>query len=641
MYRTFLIGASIAVALAVLSLGYVFAQANEQDSPCITGEAVYEWDLGTGLVADCEALLAAKDALRGTASLNWSADRFIERWDGIDVGRQSRRVETIELHGQGLNGSIPSEIGSLDHLVKLKLYANALTGPLPPELGNLSGLEVLQVRSNQLSGQIPETLNNLSNLKNLALRDNDFTGCVPANLLNVRTNDVSRLGLPTCTGAVSTPTPPAAMPTATSVPPPGATPQPTPPAGRPTATPTMPPLTASPTPRPESLSEMVRRVRPAVVKITTFDTIFATGSGIIYRTDSRNRAYILTNHHVVDEADQLSVQVGDAEWFTPEVLHLDPRRDLAVLRICCGAFTSVGFADSDALFAGDDVIAIGYPMDYLMPRRRVIVPGEASVTKGIISAFRYDTFMDAQLVQNDASINPGNSGGPLFTPQGKVVGINTFGYSYSVLVESLQGLEFAVLETTIQDRLRLWAGEPADSFGPVSGELAHDSDVYIETWSPVFEATEDEFVLSATFANPYGAADHHWDYGFLFGETDEPNDQHLYFVVDSSARWYVKVRKPDGTLETLHSGTVPSLRLGSGQENDLEIRVDGPNGWLYVNGFKVLSDDDYPVEYLDLGDGHVTSHEGAVAVVTGFFQGSERAGAVTRYKDFQGETYDR
>ena len=224
MHRAFkIVGAPIAVALAVLSLGYVFAQANEQDSPCITGEAVYEWDLGTGLVADCEALLAAKDALRGTASLNWSADRFIERWDGIDVG-QSRRVETIELHRQGLNGSIPSEIGSLDHLVELKLYANDLTGTLPPALGDLADLEVLQLNDNQLSGQIPETLNSLNNLRTLSLSGNSFTGCIPANLLNVRTNDVSRLGLPTCTGAVSTPTPPAATPTATSVPEPGATP---------------------------------------------------------------------------------------------------------------------------------------------------------------------------------------------------------------------------------------------------------------------------------------------------------------------------------------------------------------------------------------------------------------------------------
>ena len=559
--------AAVTIVLATLALLYV-AQANEQDSPCITGEAVYEWDLGTGLVADCEALLAAKDALRGTASLNWSADRFIERWDGIDVGRQSRRVETIELHRQGLNGSIPSEIGSLDQLTELKLFSNDLTGPLPPALGDLANLEVLQLNDNQLSGQIPETLNSLNNLRTLSLSGNSFTGCVPANLLNVRTNDVSRLGLPTCTGAVSTPTPPAATPTATSVPQPGATPQPTPPPAQPTATPTTPTPTAVPTPstRTESLSEMVRRVRPAVVKISTDNTVYANGSGVIYDTDSRNRAYILTNHHVVDEAPQLWVQVGDAEWFTPEVLRLDPRRDLAVLRICCGAFTSVGFANSDTLYAGDDVIAIGYPMDHLMPRRRVIVPGEASVTRGIISAFRYDTAMDVQLVQNDASINPGNSGGPLFTPQGKVVGLNTFGYSYSVLVESLQGLEFAVLETTIQERLRLWVGDPADSFGPVSGGLRHELDGRVERWSPVFEATEDEFVLSATFANPYGAADHHWDYGFQFGITDDLEDKFLSIVVRSDELWQV-VLYAGGSVETLYFGKHPLAtdRRGGGE----------------------------------------------------------------------------
>ena len=86
---------------------------------------------------------------------------------------------------------------------------------------------------------------------------------------------------------------------------------------------------------------MVRRVRPAVVKISSDGDVLANGSGVIYRTDSRNSAYILTNYHVVDEAPQLWVQVGDADWFTPEVLRIDPRRDLAVLRICCGVFTSV------------------------------------------------------------------------------------------------------------------------------------------------------------------------------------------------------------------------------------------------------------------------------------------------------------
>ena len=388
---------------------------------------------------------------------------------------------------------------------------------------------------------------------------------------------------------------------------------------------------------------MVRRVRPAVVKISRNGDAFANGSGVIYDTDSDNRAYILTNHHVVEEAARLWVQVNDAEWFTPEVLRIDPRRDLAVLRICCGQFTSVKFADSDTLFAGDDVIAIGYQQDYLMPRRRVIVPGEASVTKGIISAFRYSTRMDAQLVQNDAAINPGNSGSPLFTPQGQVVGLNTFSYDYSLFERPLQNLEFAVLETTIQDRLGLWSESPADSFGPLSGELAHELDGRIESWSPAFEATEDEFEIGATFANPYSAADHDWAYGFIFGITDDPNDQYLAVVVHSSERWYVLLYT-GSTVETLHTGNVSTLRTIGGQENRLVFRVDGPYGWLYVNGVMVLSADDDVFEYgdyLDLGQEHVTSHEGAVEVGTGFFRGAERAGAVTSYRDFRGYTYDR
>ena len=226
------------IVLLGLALVYV-AQANEEDSPCVTGGAVYEWDLGTGLVADCEALLAAKDTLRGTASLNWSASRSIGRWDGIDVGRTSRRVETIELFRQGLNGSVPAEFGRLDHLVKLRLFSNDLTGPLPSELGNLAQLEELHLRDNDLSGQIPEPLNGLNSLRVLYLRGNAFTGCIPANLLNVPSNDVSRLDLPTCSGTMPTveptqaPTATPSTPVPTRRPPSGATPTPLP-----TATPT-------------------------------------------------------------------------------------------------------------------------------------------------------------------------------------------------------------------------------------------------------------------------------------------------------------------------------------------------------------------------------------------------------------------
>ena len=182
---------------------------------------------------------------------------------------------------------------------------------------------------------------------------------------------------------------------------------------------------------------MVKRVRPAVVLVNTMDfgsSFGGYGSGFIVRTDDAGAAYILTNHHVVEEAEYVDVWVGDSKWYEAEILSLDPRRDIGMLRICCGEFTTVDFMDSDTMDAGDEVITIGYPLDHALPGtpprtmakifelpvKRVFIPGEATVTKGIISAFRYSTPWDAQIVQFDAATNPGSSGSPLLSPSGRV-----------------------------------------------------------------------------------------------------------------------------------------------------------------------------------------------------------------------------
>ena len=394
-----------------------------------------------------------------------------------------------------------------------------------------------------------------------------------------------------------------------------------------------------PTPELElALSDMVKRVRPAVVKVARPD---ATGSGFIFSTNpDTGVAYVMTNYHVIDEAYSLSVVVNDRNVYTPEIKYRDPRRDLAVLEICCDDFVSVPFADSNTLYAGDEVIAIGYPMDHMMPRTlrpgRTIVPGEASVTKGMISAFRYQSRRDRELVQIDAAINRGNSGGPLFTPDGQVVGMNTFGVSKELADE----LNFSVLETTIQEKLRIWAEGADDEFGPVSGDLRHTVDNYIETWSPEFTATSDEFEISATFTNPYAAKSHRWSYGFSFGNerSDDDEDQFIYFVVTSRKHWALNIRKADNSLETIRSGTVPQLRTDADQSNSLALMVDGKYGWLYVNGYRVRLNN-RPIGQTDLGGDYTQSHSGSVAVINGFYTGDARSRAITRYKDFYGVSY--
>ena len=159
----------------------------------------------TGLIADCNALLAARDTLRGTAALNWAADTSIARWDGIALGGSPQRVTGVKLHRKELSGQIPVAIGSLTMLEELWLYTNELSGAIPAEMGDLPNLTWLFVSDNNLGGQIPEDLNNLT-LDRLWLHRNSFTGCVPYNLTLTREYKVDS-GLPACEPPGATPTP--------------------------------------------------------------------------------------------------------------------------------------------------------------------------------------------------------------------------------------------------------------------------------------------------------------------------------------------------------------------------------------------------------------------------------------------------
>ena len=156
-------------------------------------------------MSDCEALLDAKDTLRGTATLNWSAGASISQWDGITVGGTPRRVTKLDTSGAGLaelTGTIPLELGNLTSLTNLRLSNNQLTGPIPPELGRLSNLESLSLWGNELSGAIPEELGNLSNLTFLRLRGNQLAGSIPAELGNLTNLDFLSLGGNRLTGAI-------------------------------------------------------------------------------------------------------------------------------------------------------------------------------------------------------------------------------------------------------------------------------------------------------------------------------------------------------------------------------------------------------------------------------------------------------
>jgi S1-C subfamily serine protease len=137
------------------------------------------------------------------------------------------------------------------------------------------------------------------------------------------------------------------------------------------------------------------------------------GSGVIVSGDG----YILTNGHLIREADEIQVTLRDGRQTTARVIGTDPDTDLAVLKIELTDLPSIPLGDSEALRVGDVVLAIGNPYGF----------GQ-TVTQGIVSAtgrkrLGITTFED--FIQTDAAINPGNSGGALVTARGELVGINT------------------------------------------------------------------------------------------------------------------------------------------------------------------------------------------------------------------------
>ena len=135
-----------------------------------------------GLERDCGVLLAVRDNLAGTTTLNWSPDAPIDMWHGVVLGGEPSRVIALHLIDSGLSGSIPPRLGELDALRSLRLSRNALSGTLPATLGKLSNLSELLLGDNALSGSIPRELGRLTNLTSLRLRKNHLDGPIPTEL---------------------------------------------------------------------------------------------------------------------------------------------------------------------------------------------------------------------------------------------------------------------------------------------------------------------------------------------------------------------------------------------------------------------------------------------------------------------------
>ena len=171
----------------------------------------------------------------------------------------------------------------------------------------------------------------------------------------------------------------------------------------------------------------VRIVSPAVVSVAilrilrenTFQSIpvRGMGSGIIFDSNGG----ILTNHHIVEDAERVRVVTADGKKFEGEVLGSDAMSDIAVVRVDAEGLLAAKLGDSDNLVPGQIAIAIGNPFGFFLPG--------PTVTMGVVSGLKrhmhLGNHMYEDLIQTDASINPGNSGGPLVDSSGLVIGVNT------------------------------------------------------------------------------------------------------------------------------------------------------------------------------------------------------------------------
>jgi serine protease Do len=239
--------------------------------------------------------------------------------------------------------------------------------------------------------------------------------------------------------------------------------------------------------------DAVNRVAPAVVliQVSTGGGLFGggegTGSGVIYDADG----WILTNRHVVEDAQELIVELNDGRTFEATPYGNDPLTDLAIIKVDATDLPVAPVGSSSDLEPGQLAIAIGNPLGYKHTVTTGIVSG---LGRQILASSANQAAADRlrNLIQTDAAINPGNSGGPLVNSAGQVIGINT-----AVSTEA-QGLGFAI---------------PIDVAKPIM-QQALDGEELVRPWIGVYYSP-----ISPALAEAQNLP---VDYGALVGRSDGP-----------------------------------------------------------------------------------------------------------------------
>ena len=374
---------------------------------------------------------------------------------------------------------------------------------------------------------------------------------------------------------------------------------------------------------------------PGVVQIITPDG--GAGSGFIIASDGR----VVTNEHVVGGHRRVTVRIPGAGSYDGRVLGVDAIADIAIVDIDGGGgFTILDIGNSDRLSIGEDVVAVGFPLDDML--------GNApTITRGVASSVR--EFGDVEYIQTDAAINPGNSGGPLFNGAGEVIGVNTFvirdiGWEGG----NIEGVNLAVSINEMKKRLAsLSAGESvgvtptptptpratatprprvsSGSFYRESAELQHTVDGNIKSLTTFRNVRN--FIISADFGVPYSESVGDWSVGFIFRNPTRNNLSHVSVTRDGI---YSHYERHDGENTRLDSGYASTWNRNVGGENKITLVVAEDRGWLFVNSKYVA---DLDVSGADEG--------GSLEVATGIFTGHEVAGETTRVSDIRASALEK
>jgi len=313
----------------------------------------------------------------------------------------------------------------------------------------------------------------------------------------------------------------------------------------------------------QCLIDVVEDVMPAVVGVNrqVYVRRFGeeslepaeSGSGVLISDDG----YIVTNHHVVDGADNMSILLPEKGRYDAELIGEDVLTDLALLKIEETGLTSMPIGDSDNLRVGETVVAIGNPLGYF----------QQTVTAGIISAVDRQVRLPGgnfaySFVQTDALVNPGNSGGPLVNLDGEIIGINTA----KISLMGVEGIGLSIPSNTVS-RVMDDLKEHGRVIRPHLG-------VIIDDWPLYSDEEPDNGVLIIEIAPDSPAEEVGLQSGDVIVAIDDHEVQYLAQLFDRLLDYY-----PDDTVTVTYyrDGEKETVEVTLGERpEEWEIEIDEP-----------------------------------------------------------------